>query len=390
MEFAVPESAQLAAPPRLEHLAPPEDRARIDRELESFLEIAGRRFAGNPHLSPLFAKSSTFVLEGGKRVRPRLVLASYRILRGDGESTVPVPSPVILAASCLELFHAFMLVHDDLIDSSTTRRGRPTLHESIRLDSDDSTDLKTPADLGLLAGDLLFALGMRLAARSGLPDRTLGRVHRFLADMLFETGLGEALDVIYGTSPLDTLTEPQIIEAYLRKTARYTVSGPLVLGAILGGARVAACRSLGRFGDLLGLGYQIRNDLEAFAGDPSEECSDLDSGKRTYVLWTAHRLLNAGGRRALDEALGMPVGADRRRRLLRLIHSSGAIDHELMKVESLRHEAAAALRSAPLTAEQRRGFAALTTWFGAAGVPIEAATEAAVAVTVPLHATPAS
>jgi hypothetical protein len=86
----------------------------------------------------------------------------------------------------------------------------------------------------------------------------------------------------------------------------------------------------------------------------------------------------------------MPVGADRRRRLLRLIHSSGAIDHALMKVESLRHEAAAALRSAPLTAEQRRGFAALTTWFGAAGVPIEAATEAAVAVTVPLHATPAS
>jgi geranylgeranyl diphosphate synthase type I len=384
MEFAVPESAQLAAPPLLDRLAPPEDRPRIDRELEAFLEIAGKRFACNPHLSPLFSKASAFVLEGGKRVRPRLGLASYRILRGVGDAPTPVPSPVVLTTACLELFHAFMLVHDDLIDGSTTRRDRPTLHEAIRLDSDDTSDAKTPADLGLLAGDLLFALGMRLVARSGLPDRTLGRVHRFLADMLFETGLGEALDVLYGAIPLGSLTEPQIIEAYLRKTARYTVSGPLVLGAILGGARGASCRSLARFGDLLGLGYQIRNDLDALDADPSQECSDLDTGKRTFILWTAHRRLNAAGRQALDEALGLPVGLERRRRLMGLIHASGAIDIALAKVEALRHEAASVLRSAPLSAEQRRGFAALTAWFGAAGIPIEVADPAvAAAVTHP-------
>jgi geranylgeranyl pyrophosphate synthase len=157
-----------------------------------------------------------------------------------------------------------------------------------------------------------------------------------------------------------------------------------VLGAILGGARGASCRSLARFGDLLGLGYQIRNDLDALDADPSQECSDLDTGKRTFILWTAHRRLNAAGRQALDEALGLPVGLERRRRLMGLIHASGAIDIALAKVEALRHEAASVLRSAPLSAEQRRGFAALTAWFGAAGIPIEVADPAvAAAVTHP-------
>ena len=133
-----------------------------------------------------------------------------------------------------------MLVHDDLIDGSVVRRDRPTLHEAVRLDADRPDaplERKRSGDLGLIAGDLLFALGMRLLE----PVRArgfdaLGRVNRLVADMLFETGLGEALDVLYDDCPLEHLSEEQLIESYLRKTARYTVSGPLVLGATIAGA----------------------------------------------------------------------------------------------------------------------------------------------------------
>ena len=123
----------------------------------------------------LFGHLTEFVLQGGKRLRPRLCLAGYRILTGRYEAP---PRSVALASASLEVFHAFMLVHDDLIDGSVTRRDRPTLHEAVRRDldrPDGASERKRASDLGLIAGDLLFALGMRLLGRSGLDDASLGR-----------------------------------------------------------------------------------------------------------------------------------------------------------------------------------------------------------------------
>ncbi len=220
-----------------EAFSPPGDRDRVDEELAAFLADSGRRHATNPHVVPLFERASEFVLRGGKRLRPRLTLASYRILTGRAESP---PRPVWLASASLELFHAFMLVHDDLIDGSVERRGEPTLHEGLRIDDgfghSSEAARKRAADLGLIAGDVLFALGMRLIGRSGLEAELLVRVHRLMTEMLLETGLGEALDVIYGDCSLEFLDEAHVLDAYVRKTARYSVSGPLVLGSTLAGA----------------------------------------------------------------------------------------------------------------------------------------------------------
>src|SRR5207248_397742 len=92
------------------------------------------------------------------------------------------------------------------------------------------------------------------------------------------------------------------------------------------GASTSTCRALDRFGDRLGLGYQIGNDLEALEADPDlDENPDLDGGKRTLVLWRAHDRLPDSGRRALVEALDLPPGPARRRRLLDLIDTSGAV-----------------------------------------------------------------
>ncbi len=350
----------------LDRLTPPSDRDRVDRDLMAFFEETRRNYAGNPHLAPLYGRLTEFVLRGGKRLRPRLCLAAYRITTGRFD---PPPGAVSLAASSLEVFHAFMLVHDDLIDGSVVRRNRATLHEAIRLDADEPdhpTERKRSADLGLIGGDLLFSLGMRLLSRSGLDDCTLGRATRLMADMLFETGLGEALDVLYDDCPLDQLTEDQIIESYLRKTARYSVSGPLVLGATIAGAHPGVGRALDRFGDLLGFGFQVQNDLDALSADiEAGDHPDLDGGKRTYVLWSAYRGLDGSGRRALVEALDAPASLDRRRTLLDLIDRSGAIPWCRSRLDVVRRDAIAALGEAPIDASQRRQFVALTGLFGA-------------------------
>ncbi len=360
----MPRPAQLAENPSPDGLAPALDRERIDQCLSDVLAEARRIYAVNPLLIPLFERMTEFVLEGGKRLRPRLCLASFRIV---SEGFSPPPHAVWQAAASLEIFHAFMLVHDDLIDGSTLRRDRPTLHEAIRLGSDDSESAfsrKRSADLGLLAGDLLFALGNRMLNRSGLDDAALGRANRLISDMLVETGIGEALDVLADDCPLDRLAEGPLVEGYLRKTARYTVSGPLVLGATIAGAGPKVCRSLDRFGDLLGFGYQVQNDLASLAEDPEYgDHADLDGGKRTYVLWTAYQSLNPAGRVAISEALSAPPSLARRYRLLNLIYASGAIDLCQARLGAVQREAVAVLRSSKLSASQRRWFIALVELF---------------------------
>jgi geranylgeranyl diphosphate synthase type I len=365
-------SALVTAPTSLELLSPRADRDRIDRELADHLADARRRFASNAHTRPVFDRAAAFVLHGGKRIRPRLCLASYRIAAGRDPDR-----PAWRVASALELFHAFMLVHDDLIDGSTLRRDQLALHEAIRLDLDDPDAPAAPkraADLGLVAGDLLAALGHRLVARAGAP----AAVHRVVADMLIDTGLGEALDVLYDDAPLERLTERQLLDAYLRKTSRYSVSGPLVLGALLAGQGPAVTRALTRFGDRLGLAYQLQNDLDALALDPAAggDHPDLDGGKRTWVLWKADRLLDPDGRRALRDALADPVGPARRIRIWRLIHTSGALDAGQRRLDAWRHEAVAALRDSPLDDSQRQAYLALIGLLPGAAPPADLAGKA--------------
>lgn len=358
----MPSPAQRAAEPMSDVPAPPTDRDGVDLCLADALDESRRAFGGDPRLLPLLDRIGAFVLEGGKRLRPRLCLASYRIVSG---RPGPPPAPVWRAAASLELFHAFMLVHDDLIDGSTMRRDRPTLPEAIRLGLNAADGRKRAADLGLLAGDLLCALGHRMLSRSGLDDAALGRTGRLVADMLVETGLGEALDVLADDCPLDRLDEAPLVEAYLRKTSRYTVSGPLVLGATIAGADAPACRALGRFGDLLGFSYQVQNDLASLAEDPEYgDHADLDGGKRTYVLWAAYRALDDDGRRALVAALADPPTVGRRYRLLHLIRASGAIELCRARATAAQREAAAALRRSELSPSQRRRFVGLVEAFG--------------------------
>lgn len=364
------DAASLAQALWTDRLSPPSDRDRIDLYLSAFLAESRRRHAGNPHVAPVYEQATEFVLQGGKRLRPRLCLASYRILSGRPGRPA---RPFWLAAASLEIFHAFMLVHDDLIDGSVLRRDRATLHEAIRhdlQDPDHSCARKHASDMALVAGDLLCALGMRMLSRSRLEDATQVQVHRLLADVLLETGVGQALDILYETCPLDHLTEEQIVEAYQRKTARYSISGPLVLGSILAKSPKVVGRALSRYGDLLGFGYQVHNDLESLDSDLTYgDHADLDSGKRTLVLWLSYQNGSDRCRRSILDTLEMPPGLERRQRLLGLMQQTGAIDDCRNRLDRVRKEAAELLRDTAVDSNQRRGFLALMQLFAATAQP---------------------
>ena len=252
---------------------------------------------GAPWLDPLEALAS--YLDGGKALRPRFCYWGHAIARED------VSPPLLQAAAALELLHAFALIHDDLMDDSDTRRGRPALHREAGEQHRRHGWAGNPDGYGraaaLLVGDLAFAVASRLAAALPAPAP---RVWRQLVDELV---LGQFLDLA-GAARQDRSAEMARTTALL-KSGRYTVTGPLRLGAALAGLAELP-PGLSRYGDLVGEAFQLRDDLLGVFGDPRRTGKpvgeDLASGKPTQLLAYAADMLPPRGQ-ALLALAGTPA-----------------------------------------------------------------------------------
>jgi geranylgeranyl diphosphate synthase, type I len=245
---------------------------------------------GAPWQDPLTALAA--YLDGGKALRPRFCYWGYAIAAEDTSTLL------LQACAALELLHAFALIHDDLMDNSDTRRGRPALHLQIaaqhrRHGWAGDRDSYGRA-MALLAGDLAFAIASRLAAT--LPEPAL-TVWRQMVDQLV---LGQFLDLA-GTARQDRSREVARITALL-KSGQYTVTGPLHLGAALAGLSSLPA-GLSRYGDLVGEAFQLRDDLLGVFGDPRRTGKpvgeDLVSGKPTQLLAYAADMLPPRGQALL-------------------------------------------------------------------------------------------
>jgi geranylgeranyl diphosphate synthase, type I len=252
---------------------------------------------GAPWQDPL--KALAAYIEGGKALRPRFCYWGHAIA---GEDTGTL---LLKACAALELLHAFALIHDDLMDNSDTRRGRPALHLQIAAQHRRHSWAGDPDGYGramaLLVGDLAFATASRLAAALPAPALTMWR------RMVDQLVLGQFLDLA-GTARQDRSHEVARTTTLL-KSGQYTVTGPLRLGAALAGVpRLPA--GLSRYGDLVGEAFQLRDDLLGVFGDPQRTGKpvgeDLASGKPTQLLAYAADMLPPRGRTLLARA-GTPA-----------------------------------------------------------------------------------
>ena len=238
-------------------------------------------------------------LDGGKALRPRFCYWGHAIA---GEDAGPL---LLQAAAALELVHAFALIHDDLMDDSDTRRGRPALHREMAGQHRRHGWSGNPDDYGrsmaLLTGDLAFALASRLTAALPAPARKVWH------EMVEELVIGQFLDLA-GAARQDRSTAVASATTLL-KSGRYTVTGPLRLGAALGGLPELP-PGLSRYGDLVGEAFQLNDDLLGVFGDPRRTGKpageDLASGKPTQLLaWAADMLPPSG--QALLALIGTPT-----------------------------------------------------------------------------------
>lgn len=281
---------------------------------------------------------------GGKYVRPLTFLSTIESLSPTGATTPPRETLVGLAAA-LELLHYSFLLHDDVIDGDTVRRGRPNLIGQLAAEhgGDPERALHWARSCAILMGDLLLAEVHQLIARADVtaPQRT--RALDLIANAVTDSVAGELLDV--GMS--DRVIEPDlanILDMCRLKTATYSFELPLRLASSLADAPGATEHALARAGRHLGLAYQLRDDLLSTFSDSSahgkDAFSDLREGKETAVIAYARMTSTWAliephfGSAALSEVTGLEV-----RRILTDCgaHSfvSGLIDDELRAFREL-------------------------------------------------------
>lgn len=232
---------------------------------------------------------SAFAMRPAKRVRPMLLMAGHALGRGGVERS----DDVVRFAAALELLHTFMLVHDDVADRATVRRGGPALH--LQLGGG-----KHGEDLAVVAGDYLYARAIEAMLESSLPAST--SAVRYLLGVCRQTAAGQHLDLALSRAPLPTVTLFQLLKVAQLKTAQYSVVAPLVCGAMLGGAPPSLRLSLERAGRQLGVAFQLRDDIAGLFGDDegTPRGADFFEGKRTFPLISAWLRADAEGRARLE------------------------------------------------------------------------------------------
>ncbi|MDD4013954.1 MAG: polyprenyl synthetase family protein [Candidatus Omnitrophica bacterium] len=279
-------------------------RKMLYNELNSLIKEADKEHRISSASRLLFGGIRDLVLRPGKMIRPILFLIGY--MGYSKERSYP-RKELVRAALSIELLHDFLLVHDDVIDRSPMRRGKPTLHRLF------NSKLKMPATdplgdgLAVVGGDIIYALAIEALLKANEDPRRKERALTELIRATIATGSGEFIDVVNAYSPLDKITLKDITNTYDLKTARYSFASPLAMGAILAGAPEKEVLKLRSVGMSLGRAFQVEDDLldmfESSKATGKGAFSDLKESKRTLLVWKAYNSLSPGTKAELKRIL---------------------------------------------------------------------------------------
>ncbi len=339
------------------------DGRELQESLEEFVAEHGRLLQPLGPDAAVLVEAARTAVSGGKRLRAHFCRAGFRAVReptGAEEAT-----KLVRAAAALELLHASALVHDDLMDASDTRRGRPAVHRAFEQRHRESGWRGDPEQYGaaaaVLLGDLLLSWADERLRTCGLPAPVVLEALRLFDATRSEVVTGQFLDVsVQARGDADV---EQAMRVLRYKSAKYSVERPLQVGAALAGGGPATLRVLSAYGVPVGEAFQLRDDLLGVFGDPQvtgkPAGDDLREGKRTVLVALALRAAPGAEARRLDDALGGPLEPGQVTELQRVIEQSGAVAEVEGRIEELVRQALAALDDPAVRPEAREGLRAL-------------------------------
>lgn len=296
--------------------------------------------------------ATNFVINGGKRLRPVLSLVVAQ--NYDQHDVFP--------HMAVEVFHKYLLAHDDVIDRDTVRYGAPTVHAALA--GEHGTHFGNAQ--AIIAGDLLEAAAHTIIAAANVPDATKNTLHNLTAEADAAASWGWYDQFLMDYLPLDSpeLTFERIEQAMVWVTGKYSILFPLQFGFAVAGQALPA--GIERFADTLGLLFQVGDDLLGLFGESSttgkSNSGDIVQGKKTIPMWFAYQMASDGDKAMLIKLCGKTNLTNKQAQAVRdIIKNSGAHDRTKKLVADYArqcHEQLEALKMPPELAQFLRGLVA--------------------------------
>lgn len=336
-------------------------REEIDIELKKCLQYLDEHYSLRK-LSPLLFKTmKEFVLRGGKRARPIFFILAYK-----GFSKKP-SKDICKSALSFELLHDFLLVHDDIIDKSDTRRGLPSAHRLLgnylsqvkKEKQGRPLPISRGEDLAISLGDVMHALSIDvfLTVKENLRQKE-GALKRFIEGAVY-TGIGEFEELLLEVKKLDKITKEDIYKIYDLKTAYYTFACPLSAGAVLAGADKKQVDLMFRYGMCLGRAFQVQDDILGVFGDEKKtgksSLTDLREGKKTILVWYAYNNSGKGDKKNIEKIMEKgDVNENDLKNIQDIINRSGSWDYSKKEISRLVKNAHALLESSKINPQYKQ------------------------------------
>jgi geranylgeranyl diphosphate synthase type I len=245
----------------------------------------GSQIKGEP--SQLYKAAAHLIVNGGKRLRPYMVVKSCQVLGGKTKEAMT-------AAGAVEMVHNFTLVHDDIMDNDEMRHGVPTTHKRFGI------------PIAILAGDVLFSKAFQVVSKANLPSKSTSELVSRLSKACVDVCEGQLLDIKMATSK-KIPTQNEYIKMISKKTAAlFDVS--CSMGAICAKSKSKDISNLSSFGKNLGIAFQITDDLIGVMGDPKitkkPVGNDLREGKKSLPILLAIKKAKGKNKKILLHAFG--------------------------------------------------------------------------------------
>lgn len=318
-------------------------RADVNRELQVFFEkkIDAIKNENKPkEILEMVELLEKFVTRAGKRIRPILMCEGYFAAGGKNRAEI------VKAAVSIELLHSYLLIHDDIIDRDSFRHGDASMHrkynELYRNAIFSVGERKQfGISMAIIAGDLAASFGYEVLMESDFPLELKLKAVSKMNSIVEDTIIGEAMDVALAYKKNYSVND--VIEMQTFKTAKYTVEGPLHLGAILAGAEKDFLTSMSSYAIPLGVSYQIQDDVigifgnEKMIGKPVG--SDLKEGKKTLLTIKAFEKGKEDQNLFLNSILGkedINIGEIEKAR--EIIKTTGSLEYSKSEIQRLKEK----------------------------------------------------
>lgn len=314
-------------------------KKKIDKELEIFFtsKILDIRNKKEPS-EFLYASKDLrdFVLSSGKRIRPILFYFGYIIAGGKEKNKI------LKTSILLEFIHTFFLIHDDIIDQSNFRHGNLSIHYKYEKKYGDIFKNKNLQQFGIsmaiIIGDLALNYGYEILHNSDFPSDLKNKAFNELSQIVSNTLKGQIFDLILEIG--SSYEIDKILTANEYKTAKYTIEGPLHLGAILAGADEYFLESLSKFAIPVGIAFQIQDDIIGIFGDEKKTGRpvglDIREGKKTLLISKAMEKTDEKQRNILNNVLGNKnISFEEINKIREIIIKTGSLEFSKTKARKL-------------------------------------------------------